>query len=452
MPFDLAADGDSYQVALPELIYGRVIATPTKGMPPVGELVRALNDCLRDDIHSDWQCEEEIGEASTPAVTPLLLRPPRELRPEEPARSASDVLVLLRRTGGSKLTADLIAFGDPAGKPSAITLGEFGRVPAAVISAGRPPARPVEELPGGRRPVVAILDTAVAEHPYLGPSGTDGFWLDATDRGWRPGPVRPRVTDPHDKPKSWALGSHFGHGTFTTGLIRQAAPDAHVLSVQVMDDEGVVYVDRLLNALGWLYEQITEHGLVIDLVCVPIGFTVDLPEDGTLIRWLGKLLAALGELGVRVVASAGNDGTDAPSYPAAFTLADHHPRTGLISIGALNPNGITRAYYSNYGRYVTHMEVGTSVVSTFPMVNGRANPELGPTDDRRPAESIDPDDYRGGWARWSGTSFAAAVFAGRLANALAHLPEGVPTDPTPQSAHERAERALATVDEHARRP
>ena len=35
--------------------------------------------------------------------------------------------------------------------------------------------------------------------------------------------------------------------------------------------------------------------------------------------------------------------------------------------------------------------------------------------DGRVRESIDPDDYRGGFGLWSGTSFAAPVVAGEIA-------------------------------------
>ena len=42
----------------------------------------------------------------------------------------------------------------------------------------------------------------------------------------------------------------------------------------------------------------------------------------------------------------------------------------------------------------------------------------------RPRLSLDPDDYRGGFGLWSGTSFAAPLLAGHLARALLCEREG----------------------------
>jgi subtilisin family serine protease len=86
----------------------------------------------------------------------------------------------------------------------------------------------------------------------------------------------------------------------------------------------------------------------------------------------------------------------------------------VISVGALNPNG-TKAMFSNDGPWVTAWAVGASVLSTYPTdVDASRTPELRMPVNRKPPgdlqpgrEALDPNDYSGGFALWSGTSFAA---------------------------------------------
>ena len=71
---------------------------------------------------------------------------------------------------------------------------------------------------------------------------------------------------------------------------------------------------------------------------------------------------------------------------------------------------------------------GAALVSTMPTTYDAA---LEPTNEVRNARgelraSLDPDDFRSGFGVWSGTSFAAPVFAGQLAARLAA--EGLRTD------------------------
>ncbi len=61
----------------------------------------------------------------------------------------------------------------------------------------------------------------------------------------------------------------------------------------------------------------------------------------------------------------------------------------------------------------------------------------------RVRESIDPDDFRGGFAVWSGTSFAGPLFAGRLAARLVDLVD--PDRDDRASAVDRAWNALAGI-------
>ena len=89
-------------------------------------------------------------------------------------------------------------------------------------------------------------------------------------------------------------------------------------------------------------------------------------------------------------------------------------------MGALNPDGQTIALFSNAGDWVSCHRVGAAVVSTMPTTfNGALQPaaELFVAGDGHRA-SLDMDNFHGGFATWSGTSFAAPVLAGQLAQRL----------------------------------
>ena len=68
------------------------------------------------------------------------------------------------------------------------------------------------------------------------------------------------------------------------------------------------------------------------------------------------ILRRLGECGVSVVCSAGNDATARPMFPAAFApwadgaggVQPEDTVVPIMSVGALNPNG-TDALFSNAG-------------------------------------------------------------------------------------------------------
>lgn len=382
-------------------ISSRQIGLVRAGTDPT-EAVRNANDALTER-GSGWHVSvEEPG--THPFVIPLVLEhtPPPGRRP---VPEHVDVLGLMPELNA---LLDPLLVGTVAYKPGALTRGDHGRVPVSV-RVGAPPRRPAD----GRRPRVAILDTGVAAHDWwAGDPADDRFCVDARGLGWDPGP---RLRDPAEaKPTSpRELGEQEGHGTFTAGLVRQLAPDAQVLAVHTIADDGVVQGDHVLNALEWVRGQLRDG----DVVCLPFGFRPMLPADRRYLDLLAVVLGRLANAGVTVVAAAGNDGGDEPVYPAAFAASPGTPeRFRIRSVGAVNvPDDGTRAYYSNGGAWVTRWEVGTSVVSTFPAVNAVAKPEFDLPATERPRRSADPDDYSGGFARWSGTSFAAAIHAARIA-------------------------------------
>ena len=109
----------------------------------------------------------------------------------------------------------------------------------------------------------------------------------------------------------------------------------------------------------------------------------------------------------------------------------------IVTVGALNPNG-TDALFSNVGPWVRAHEPGASVMSTLPPFQGGLLPVARLLLDGRTRESIDPDDYTGHFAVWSGTSFAAPLFAGRLAATL------WPRSTQPTTAGRTPSRAVGT--------
>ncbi|MBB6039225.1 S8 family peptidase [Phytomonospora endophytica] len=311
-----------------------------------------------------------------------------------------------------------------------------GRVPVDLMLP-MPARRPAEALPGGRRPVIAILDTGIAvDHPDLDISeeqeGDDTFVTINSDlqkvltaNADAETPVLKGAWDqPHvDGSLLGDLASHFGHGTFMTGVVRQLAPDAQVRSYRVMHNDGLTYENELLIALDHIADEAErawngdDTVNPVDIVVLAMGYPDEHPEDSPK-GGLAGMVNRLANLGIAVVAAAGNYATTRPFYPAAMAAVDREPTAApVLSVGALNPNGSV-AMFSNDGPWVTCFALGASMVSTFPVIEGSMNPDSQNRARRRLRESFDPDDFSSGYAMWSGTSFAAPVIAAKLAAAL----------------------------------
>jgi subtilisin family serine protease len=132
-------------------------------------------------------------------------------------------------------------------------------------------------------------------------------------------------------------------------------------------------------------------------------------------------------------------------FPAAFVpwldgkggfRAEPDLAAPLVSVGALNPNGSTDALFSNTGPWVRCYEKGAAVLSTIPAWDGGLQAVAAVEAYQRQRSAIDPDDFRGGFAVWSGTSFSAPLFAGKVAEALHR--GGVPARDTTGTAEESA--------------
>jgi len=397
--------------------------------------------------------------------------------------------------GGGGLAANPGGGSGPASTDSYTFSGGDTRTPVAVLL--DPPAR--SDLSAGfldrygRRPVVAVVDTGVRAQPWLDvvpdPAGGydtdprhdgDGFieiddqiqeiirlaGEDAESSGDQPRQVIRHAWDRpvSEDPLIGELGPALGHGTFIAGIARQVAPDARVLAIRVMHSDDIVYEGDLLWALIMLGIRIAlaeaaDSDKMVDVVSLSLGYFSESPCDQAYTSALWKVIKILLDLGVVVVAAAGNYSTSRMFYPAAFARqpppAGHLP---LISVGALNPNG-SKAVFSDAGSWVTAWSSGGLVVSTFPTdINGSRTPELRmpahPANPMPPGvslpgdrEAIDPDDYSCGWGVWSGTSFSAPLLAAQIIRSLMEGPadpaSGLVLKPCGQLA--TTERALTAL-------
>ncbi|WP_439593698.1 S8 family peptidase [Microbacterium sp.] len=308
--------------------------------------------------------------------------------------------------------------GTTVGMDTYASPGFGGRQPVAYL--GEAPARADVK----RRPVVAIFDTGCGRHPWFTPD----VMIDPVLGDGEPIGLANPWTDPEQYPslgrplEGW-LDDAAGHGTFIAGIVRQQSPDAWILPVRIADGEGVILEHELIGALGRLLTLMetseAEGGRRVDVLNLSFSFFSETPDDPSTVSELSSLLAKIRGHGCVVVCSAGNDATDRPVSPATLGAGDPLH----IVVGALNPSRRSVALFSNIGPWVTTWAPGVSIVSTQP-TDFDGSIQAGTRDDLygRRRETLDVDEFRGGFAVWSGTSFAAPVVAGRIA---AHLAAGL---------------------------
>lgn len=265
-------------------------------------------------------------------------------------------------------------------------------VPARRTSTVRPAPtatqwRSARSIADQRQPDVLLLDTGL--------STADGVVAHRALRGhcqlhdpWLRGRSRWDDEDDPDRDGSGYLDDQAGHGTFVAGVVRRWCPEARIHVRGVLTSFGDGDDASVAGAVG----RALRGGSRYDLVVMAFGGYGESDRPTPLLRAVTRLQRR----GALAVASAGNDGTSRRPYPAGFD--------GVLAVGGLDEDG--RAPFSNFGSWVDACAPATDVVSTFfPEFN-----EHGTAD--QPAFSFT------GWARWSGTSFAAPYVAGVIAQEM----------------------------------
>jgi serine protease AprX len=219
-------------------------------------------------------------------------------------------------------------------------------------------------------------------------------------------------------------GDGSGHGTFVAGIAAGSAtgytgttPNANLLSIDVMNDQGQSTVSDVVRACDWILANKTKYNIQV------ANFSLHAVNKASIMfDPLDQAVEKLWFSGVVVVAAAGNYGTDPQPSGVVFAPAND---PFVITVGAIdvgNGNGAgddSVAPWSAYG-YTP---------------DGFAKPDLGapgrymvgpvPATGYLPLSR--PDKVRGiGYMELSGTSFAAPVVSGAAAALRAQNPTWTP--------------------------
>ena len=215
-----------------------------------------------------------------------------------------------------------------------------------------------------------------------------------------------------------------GHGTFVAGIAAcdatgyaGAAPQAKLVDLDVMDDNGMARTSDVIAAAEWIYENRAQYNIKVANFSLhstlPSNFTEDPLDQAVEKLWFS---------GVTVVVAAGNYGkADGPSgVPFAPGNDPFVITVGAIDLeGSVNVHRHETPYWSAYG--FTHdgfrkPEISAAGRYMIGPVSANATLKLA-----KPENIVSPT-----YMRLSGTSFASPVVAGAAAQVLARHPNWTP--------------------------
>lgn len=289
---------------------------------------------------------------------------------------------------------------------------------STVTPADEPTVLPSANKARGDTPVIlSVLDTGVPvdwpnQHYRL-----QGF-IDNSDV------TAPTDMDLLDSDGNSYLDRQAAHGLFICGLVNRAAAELRIDPDRVLDPFGLGDEAQIIDGLS------KATGAVINLSLG--GYAMDNEPPPALATAVARII---GQQRV-VVAAAGNDYADKtrrllPFYPAALP--------GVIAVGAYDSRTDEPADFSNRGDWVDVWAPGVDLVSDF-VSAWPVEPAAGSTVtvlSGRGGIGVARDwwidilrwrvrrSYRG-WARWSGTSFAAPLVAAAIARAVMADPTNPP--------------------------
>ena len=225
-------------------------------------------------------------------------------------------------------------------------------------------------------------------------------------------------------PGNTSLDDQRGHGTFVAGIaaggaldLAGAAPGAPIVSIKVMDSNGQAKTSDVINACQWILDNKGKYNIRVANFSLHSSYGTNSYRDP-----LDQAVEKLWFNGVVVVAAAGNYGSATGPSGVLYSPGND---PFVITVGAVDIGGTARnnddaaapwsAYgYTEDGFYKPDVSApGRYMVGPVP---------AGSTLAQQKASSLVGSDR----IQLSGTSFAAPVVAGTVAQMLARHPSWTP--------------------------
>ena len=280
----------------------------------------------------------------------------------EPDKEVALADNLFRTDQASASVLDELWRGTPKAYYGTPSFQSYLEQPAGEIVAVRHTHCGLRATGGG---IVAVIDTGVdTQHPTLAPhivAGYDftrnqGGGCERADVDQASASVLDEVYDVNpatmagvDQASASVLDdpnkAAFGHGTMVAGVIHLVAPTARIMPLKAFDASGAGYTSDVIRAL--------HYAAMNNAKVINMSFS-----RPTASNELKRALDFAAGRGAILVAAAGNVGTTALRYPAAYS--------NVIGVASTR-NDDTRSSFSSYGSsLVTLAAPGEAIITTYP--------------------------------------------------------------------------------------
>lgn len=243
----------------------------------------------------------------------------------------------------------------------------------------------------GKNTTIAIIDTGIKPHlDFVMPKNRIIKFVDLINNKQNPYDDNGHGT--------FVAGIACGNGLVSGGKLCSIAPEANIISIKALEKNGETGAFKILEAMQWVFNNKEKYN--IKVVCMSFG-SVPLEKNDPLI--LGA--EALWDIGITVVAAAGNSG------PEGNTIKSPGFSNKIITVGGLNDNRL------NNLKFDKNLFEVASFSSRGP-AGFYYKPDLIAPAVNIKSASIDKDFY----SIMSGTSVAAPMVAGVCCLILSKYP------------------------------